>query len=80
MISKSEFEKSFRDFLDRYELTLSQASTILTISRLRVYLYYTGWFRWDEKRESAVIERMANYILNHKLRSTWLERRSGRAR
>jgi hypothetical protein len=76
MISKSEFEESFRDFLDRYELSLSQASVILTISRLRVYLYLTGWFRYDEKRESEVIQKMASYILLQKLRSTWLERRS----
>jgi hypothetical protein len=75
MISKIEFERSFRDFFDRYEMSLSQASSILSISRLRVYLYLTGIYRFNEKRESAVIERMANYILLQKLRSTWLERR-----
>ena len=76
MISKSEFEERFLGFLQKYELSLSQASVILNISRLRVYLYLTGWFRYDEKRQSAVIEKMSNYILNQKLRSTWLERRS----
>ena len=74
MISKREFELRFRDFFDRYELSLSQASAILSISRLRVYLYLTGIFRFDEKRESEVMHRMANYILLQKLQRTWLER------
>lgn len=76
MISKSEFEKSFRDFLDKYDLSLSQASAILRISKLRAYLYQTGWFRFDQERESAVIHQMANYILLQKLRSAWSVRMS----
>jgi hypothetical protein len=75
MISKIEFGRHFRDFFDRYELTLSQTSAILSISRLRVYLYLTGIYRFNEKRESAVMEKMANYVLLQKLRSTWLDRR-----
>jgi hypothetical protein len=77
MISKSEFEQHFRDFLERYELSLSQASAILRISKLRAYLYLTGWFRFDEKRESEVMHLMANYILLQKLRYSWLERNGG---
>ncbi len=77
MISKSEFEQHFRDFLERYELSLSQASAILRISKLRAYLYKTGWFRFDQERESAVIQQMANYILLQKLRYSCLERNGG---
>jgi len=76
MISKIEFCQSFHDFFHRYDLSLGQASVILSVSRLRVYLYLTGIFLYDEKRESAVVEKMANYILLQKLRSTWLERRN----
>jgi hypothetical protein len=76
MISKSEFEKSFRDFLERYELSLGQAAVILRISKLRAYLYQTGWFKFDQERESAVIQQMANYILLQKLRSAWSVRMS----
>ncbi len=76
MISKSEFCSHFHDFFHRYDLSLAQASAVLSVSRLRVYLYLTGMFRFDPKRESAVVERMANYILLQKLRRTWLERRN----
>ena len=74
MISKSEFEDRFRGFLQKYELSLGQASTILQISKLRAYLYRTGWFQFDQERETEVINRMANYILLQKLRSAWLKR------
>jgi hypothetical protein len=69
MISKREFEKRFRDFLTNYDLSLGQASAILRISKLRAYLYQTGWFRFDPERESAVLNLMANYILLQKLRN-----------
>jgi hypothetical protein len=74
MISKLEFERRFRDFFDRYELSLGQASAILSISRLRVYLYLTGIFRFNETRETGVINRIANYVLLQKLRKSWQER------
>ena len=77
MISKSEFKQHFCDFLERYELSLSQAAAILRISKLRAYLYLTGWFRFDEKRESEVMHLMANYILLQKLPYSWLERNGG---
>jgi hypothetical protein len=76
MISKREFEQSFRDFLERYELSLGQASAILRISKLRAHLYRSGWFKFDQERESAVIQQMANYILLQKLRSAWSVRMS----
>jgi hypothetical protein len=74
MISKIEFENRFRDFLEDYELSLGQASAILRISKLRAYLYRSGWFKFDQERETEVINRMANYILLQKLRRAWRER------
>jgi hypothetical protein len=74
MISKGEFEHRFRAFLDEYELSLGQASVILRISKLRVYLYRSGWFKFDQERETEIIDRMANYILLQKLRSAWRPR------
>ena len=70
-ISKSEFEQRFRSFLDKYDLSLGQASAILRVSTLRVYLYKTGWFIFDQEREAGVISRMANYILLQNLRNSW---------
>jgi hypothetical protein len=74
MISKSEFEDRFRVFLQKYELSLGQASVIPRISKLRAYLYRSGWFKFDQERETEIINRMANYILLQKLRSAWLPR------
>jgi hypothetical protein len=77
MLSKTEFCSNFHDFFHRYEMTLSQASTTLGVSRLRVYLYLTGIFRFDEKRETAVSNRMSNYVLQQKIMRAWLRRRNG---
>jgi hypothetical protein len=74
MISKIEFCTKFHDFFHRYDMSLSQASAIVGVSRLRVYLYLTGMFRFNEKRETEVINRIANYILLQKLRNYWRER------
>jgi hypothetical protein len=74
MISKSEFEDRFRGFLLKYDLSIGQASVILRISKLRAYLYRSGWFKFDQERETEIIDRMANYILLQKLRSAWRPR------
>ncbi len=76
MISKIEFCSNFHDFFHRYELSLGEAAQILSISRLRVYLYLTGIFRFDPKRETAVSNRMANYVLQQKIARAWLKRRN----
>jgi len=75
-MTKSDFEDRFRAFLLKYDLSIGQASAILRISKLRAYLYQTGWFKFDQERESAVIQQMANYILLQKLRSAWSVRMS----
>jgi hypothetical protein len=61
MISKVEFEREVRAFVTQYELSLEQAADVLGISKLRVYLYLSGWFLFDAQREEAVLERMDNY-------------------
>jgi hypothetical protein len=61
MISKFEFEREVSAFVAHYELSLTQAADLLGVSKLRVYLYLTGWFLFDAQREEAVLERMDDY-------------------
>jgi hypothetical protein len=56
-MSKSEFMDAFNIWMRERNLGILHASALLGVSKLRVHLYQTGWFVFDERRETLVLAR-----------------------